>query len=143
MISCQPPGVVVSSFVPVFTVMTVGSSPRTGQFVRLGKWIESVAHVTTAASFVMGTNPYLYSPVFVMFALASMAGTTSWCYDVSPATQLQGMTDGIFSAIVGAPVAGTSNITYMNNSFVTSTVPFTWATAGDQLQIEARYPAVA
>lgn len=131
MMSAPPPGALVKSFTPLPINVTPGSSTRVGRIVRIGRFIETQALITSAASFAVTGGIGLYLPVQSEVWLVARSHVVNYYRDVSPNTYCPGFSAGALTTTIGSSNAKNAAGTYVSGTTTSSTIPFTWSTGGD------------
>jgi hypothetical protein len=130
------------SFTPSWTNLTIGNGTQAGYYTQVGKWVEFYISLT------FGSTTSISGAVAVAYPVGSAATTFGQLrMPVGMVTLEDNGTNnfvGIVRANAAAPtvrmdiMAQGSASTYVDNTGVTSTIPFTWTT-NDQMMIHGRY----
>lgn len=134
----NPPALEIS-FTPSWTNITIGSGTSTGFYTRVGKLIMFRAQFVFGSGSSMGAATLALPVTAIRAPLASQisvtildSGTAAYWGVVDPAS--------LSTTSAGALGAANSASTYVSISFLSSTVPMTWAT-NDQLNVSGWYMA--
>ncbi len=130
---------ITTTFTPSWTNVTVGSSTNVGQYTRMGRWIEFVAQITSAASFAITGQVALALPVTAAVA-PSPANVEVWLLDAGTGFY-RGVANGTSTTAVSDLIIWNASGTYAEWGLISATVPFTWGTGGDIIQVTGRYLA--
>lgn len=126
------------AFTPSWTNITVGSSTNTGTYIRDGNLIIFYAKLVSAASFVMSTPPRLVLPVTAAAAIKP-AQMTVWMLDAGTNYHPGAVSANMSTTSSGDLCAINAASTYALLTTITSTIPFTWGTGGDEIHVSGWY----
>jgi hypothetical protein len=129
------------SWTPTWTNLTLGSSSQRAVYTQIGKTVQGIILIKTASGFVMGTTPIFTLPVarnktvdpdYQIIGHASYydgtnlsTGSSQAYHGQDKAYVLATITSGVFATTVG----------------LTPTIPFTWGTSSDEINIFFTYEA--
>lgn len=128
-----------TSFVPVWTNLTIGNATVIAKYTKIGKTVHGFIKVTLGSSSSIGTNPLVTLPIAFSSANGNVVAGQIRFDDAGTANvygALELEADGVKAQIVSLGVQG-ANVAALAVSAVS---PFTWA-IGDQIQITFTYEA--
>ena len=121
------------SWTPVLSGWAIGNGTIVGSVIKIGNLVNSRVEITFGSTSTFAGNPSVTFPYTPVDTDQIFAAGTVTCYDVSTANYQYAIQTSI-NTIRVLNAAGT----YLGDSAVTSSVPFSWTT-GDQMIISMTY----
>ena len=125
-----------TAYTPTWTALTVGNGTQSFNYVRINKFIYVEGTLTLGSTSSVSNLPQMTLPVTAA-ATTLMRGV---CIGQDTGVGFNPLMTSFASTTTTAFYAMNAASTYISPSFVSSTVPFTWAT-GDIFHISIYYEA--
>ena len=125
-----------TAYTPTWTALTVGNATQTFRYIRIQNFVYVEGTITLGTTSSVSNLPQFTLPITAK-STTLMRGV---CYAIDEGVQFYPLTANFASTTATALYALNTAGTYASNSFVSSTIPFTWGNL-DKIVVQISYEA--